>query len=705
MSIWKRSLLGAEVFVVLSLILLCTLNLNNPFFADSAKGVVIYFILVPAFLGFLYGIVISPIVDRVLAGAFPRKGGPVSEVAARFVFNIILLFLFSLLLFFTLLVWEMAVLVKVLVLILGAAILWLAKRVLQPLVVSIPLGATRRLTRLSIYALLVFLLFGGSALRRAVIDHQRESKAAGRNQVLMYGIDGAVWSVIKPMMAEGELPNLKALMESGVSADLESLTPTFSPQVWGTIASGKVPSKHGITDFLTTTDEVRAKRLWDIFSDNGSTVGVFGYLNTYPPYPVRGFIFPSYESAISETYPKKYSFYCKLHTDLFELPRKREAMGAVPQKKLTAPHKLVSPVLQCLRYGMRLSTFDYCLRALLLKLSPNDKFKLDVLRVHSIQAKQRIFSDIFAYLTAREMPDLAIFYGKVPHSASHRYWKYAEPQKFERVDPVGIKKLGEVIREGYREDDIVLGKFLRNRTPGQTIMICSDHGMQAALSKAFSLRGQKLLETLDIHEGARIWNVDDAAYLVIDDPAYAEATFRLLGQVTVKETGEPLLDIKEITQRLSWTRPESTQQGSNCYRLNVNPSLQEHIDPNLRLNVGGQSFPCSEYLMQTSRIISGIHSDQGILIVNGENFKQGYKLSSASVKDITPTTLALCGLPLGRDMDGEVLQDAFREDFFAHRTIKYIDSHDDRSWSQRAARAKRIDVDVEAELKALGYLR
>jgi len=572
-------------------------------------------------------------------------------------------------------------------------------------VASIPPGATRRLTRLSIYVLLVFLLFGGTALRRAAIDRQRELKAAGRSQVLMYGIDGAVWSVIQPMIAKGELPNLKAFMESGVCADLESLTPTFSPQIWGTIASGKFPSKHGIVDFLTTTDEVRAKRLWDIFGDNGSTVGIFGYLNTYPPYPVPGFMFPSYESAISETYPKKYSFYCKLHTDIFKIPRKREAMGAVPQKRLTPFHRLVSPLFQCLRYGMRLSTFDYCLRTLMLKFTENDKYKIDVLRVHSSQAKQRLFSDIFTYLTAKEMPDLAIFYGKIPHSASHRYWKYMAPENFEKVDPVGIEKLGEVIREGYREDDKVLAKMLRNRTPGQTIMICSDHGMQAAVSKAFSLRGSKLLETLGIEEGVRIWNLDDDAYLVIDDPAYAETTFRLLGQVAVEETGEPLLNMKEITQRLSWTKLEGTPQGSKCYRLEINPNLREYIDPNLRLNIGDQTFSCSEYLTRTSKVISGVHSDYGILIVNGENFKQGWTLSESSILDITPTILARCGLPLGRDMDGKILREAFREDFFAQRPIKYIDTYDDPTWSQRTAKVKRIDVNVEAELKALGYLR
>jgi len=327
------------------------------------------------------------------------------------------------------------------------------------------------------------------------------------------------------------------------------------------------------------------------------------------------------------------------------------------------------------------------------KFTENDKYKMDVLRVHSIHAKQRLFSDIFTYLTAKEMPDLAIFYGKVPHSASHRYWKYMAPENFEKVDPVGIEKLGEVIREGYREDDKVLAKMLRNRTPGQTIMICSDHGMQAAVSKVFSLRGSKLLETLGIHEGARIWSVDDKSYLVIDDSSYVEPVLGLLEPITVEHTGEPFLNIKDIPRK------------PGSLRLVINPSLRTHVDPNIKLKIGDRSFAATEFLALTSRIISGVHSDYGILIINGENFKKGYELASASVMDMTPTILAACGYPLGRDMDGKVLKDAFREDFFVQRPIKYIDTYDDPTWSQRTTKIKRIDIDVEAQLKALGYLR
>jgi tetratricopeptide (TPR) repeat protein len=53
------------------------------------------------------------------------------------------------------------------------------------------------------------------------------------------------------------------------------------------------------------------------------------------------------------------------------------------------------------------------------------------------------------------------------------------------------------------------------------------------------------------------------------------------------------------------------------------------------------------------------HSDFGILAVSGPGMKQNELLLGASVLDVAPTVLALYGLPVGEDMDGKVLSQAF----------------------------------------------
>jgi len=78
-----------------------------------------------------------------------------------------------------------------------------------------------------------------------------ESGPDAGGRILVVGIDSADWDVIGPLMEEGKLPNLTALVGSGVSCDLHSLEPKQkSPTIWATIATGKLPEKHGITDFM-----------------------------------------------------------------------------------------------------------------------------------------------------------------------------------------------------------------------------------------------------------------------------------------------------------------------------------------------------------------------------------------------------------------------------------------------------------------------
>jgi len=56
------------------------------------------------------------------------------------------------------------------------------------------------------------------------------------------------------------------------------------------------------------------------------------------------------------------------------------------------------------------------------------------------------------------------------------------------------------------------------------------------------------------------------------------------------------------------------------------------------------------------------HSPYGIIVMSGPGIKKGgEQISSASVIDITPTILALYGLPVGKDMEGKILTQAFSE--------------------------------------------
>ena len=76
---------------------------------------------------------------------------------------------------------------------------------------------------------------------RAPSSLQRHPRPALAAPVLLLGVDGFEWSVVLPLLAEGRMPALAALMERGVVGKLDTLDPTVSPRLWTTIATGKLP--------------------------------------------------------------------------------------------------------------------------------------------------------------------------------------------------------------------------------------------------------------------------------------------------------------------------------------------------------------------------------------------------------------------------------------------------------------------------------
>src|SRR5262249_36901627 len=67
--------------------------------------------------------------------------------------------------------------------------------------------------------------------------------------LLVVGLDGADWEVIRPLIREGRLPHLARLVGEGTSGTLLSEPPLLSPIIWTTLATGRPPTEHGITSF------------------------------------------------------------------------------------------------------------------------------------------------------------------------------------------------------------------------------------------------------------------------------------------------------------------------------------------------------------------------------------------------------------------------------------------------------------------------
>src|SRR5512139_2262734 len=74
-------------------------------------------------------------------------------------------------------------------------------------------------------------------------------------KLIIIGLDGATFDLIKPWAAEGKLPTLARLMHDGVTGDLESTLPPVTSPAWPTFMTGKNPGKHGVFDFIRPARE------------------------------------------------------------------------------------------------------------------------------------------------------------------------------------------------------------------------------------------------------------------------------------------------------------------------------------------------------------------------------------------------------------------------------------------------------------------
>jgi predicted AlkP superfamily phosphohydrolase/phosphomutase len=141
---------------------------------------------------------------------------------------------------------------------------------------------------------------------------------SGFSRVLLVGLDGATFDVLEPLMEQGRMPALKALVEEGTSGVLESTKPPITPAAWTTFMTGKGPGRHGIIDFLrydpashqlmlNNNQRIRQKTIWQILSDKRYKVGSINVPMTFPPEPVNGFMISGFDTPPGEafTYPKE----------------------------------------------------------------------------------------------------------------------------------------------------------------------------------------------------------------------------------------------------------------------------------------------------------------------------------------------------------------------------------------------------------------
>lgn len=103
---------------------------------------------------------------------------------------------------------------------------------------------------------------------------------------------------------------------------------------------------------------------------------------------------------------------------------------------------------------------------------------------------------------------------------------------------------------------------------------------------------------------------------------------------------------------------------------------------------------------------SGQHDDapDGIIVLSGKAIKPGIVLEGASVYDVTPTVLALMGLPVAEDMDGRVLMEALAPEFLAQYPLRTVETFETGEINEHVVLESEVDEVVKARLRDLGYI-
>ncbi len=187
-------------------------------------------------------------------------------------------------------------------------------------------------------------------------------------------------------------------------------------------------------------------------------------------------------------------------------------------------------------------------------------------------------------------------------------------------------------------------------------------------------------------------------YIIRTNPEIKEdhinEVFQKLQNITLLENKERLFDV--------------TLQGSEIVLELRNLFLMYLSEANAflkkKLNINDQVVTAEDVFINRSDI-TGEHQNEGILTVYGKNIKKGVKLTHASVLDIVPTILYLKGLPVGKDMDGNVLIEAIDEKFVKENPLKYIDTYESDTDTQIDSDTDySMTEELESRLRDLGYL-
>jgi predicted AlkP superfamily phosphohydrolase/phosphomutase len=270
---------------------------------------------------------------------------------------------------------------------------------------------------------------------------------------------------------------------------------------------------------------------------------------------------------------------------------------------------------------------------------------------------------------------------------------FYEPDNFPNVDPKEVKKYKDVIPNSYIEADKAIGQILSLLDENATVIIASDHGCRALSENrnTYDIRIERFLDILRINQKVVVARFGPGVYLHFQDMELMHKIANIIRNISLEETGEKLFYVKLYGEILVVTKA--------VWKINAENIKEDSIIDFADFG----TYKIQDLFSKQKMKISGVHDREGIFIAAGPDIKAGSKPDNPVIYDLTPTILALMGFPVGKDMDGRVLTEIFKEEFLKENPVKYIESYEESSIKE-----KKIEVldyeKIKIRLEGLGYI-
>jgi predicted AlkP superfamily phosphohydrolase/phosphomutase len=302
----------------------------------------------------------------------------------------------------------------------------------------------------------------------------RTEESRDGTRLLLFGIDAATWNLLAPMIEAGELPVIEELVREGSSGILKTGEPIQSPQMWTSIATGKVPEKHGISRFVYETSDGRqvpvtgnmrkVKAFWNMFSERGLTVGIVGWWPSWPAEEVNGFMIAQ------RAWPINWS----QHGIPFGASRDDDMRLVVKEFPWrTYPESLYIDFERFIHIEEDVTQME------LDQIFGQSRYADPSRQAHArwVYAKDKTFAAAGLEYLQRFEPDLFAIYLQGPDVVSHKFWGYQSDMGF-RVPPAEELMYARTIRNYYRFMDAVIERYLTLVDEDCAVLIVSDHGFE-----------------------------------------------------------------------------------------------------------------------------------------------------------------------------------------------------------------------------------